>query len=147
MRSQTQTGEHQPHSRSLWEPARSRLDIGQPLAQEFQFWQGLSGARYVHTIYGLLDCPELPDANYVMVRREADGRRVALRIGRTAGSAPSLNLAHVRHIAAKLGANEIHVHYLPETLDGQLAVERDLRAGHFAELTPEPTAERPRYLC
>lgn len=147
MRTQTQMSGPRPSTHTMREAASSQLDIGQPLAQEFHFWQGLTGQRYVHTVYSLIDCPELPEANYVMVRREADGRRTVLRIGRTTGNAPSLNLAHVRHCAAKLAANEVHVHYLAETLTEQISVERDLRAGLFAELTPEPSPERPKYFC
>lgn len=146
MRTQAQHTHVSALSRIAREPAQPRREIDAGLAQEFHFWQGLTGRRYVHTVYRLIDCPELPEANYVMVRREADGRRTVLRIGRTTGTAPSLNLAHVRHCAAKLGANEVHVHLLCDTLAGQLAVERDLRAGLFAELAAEPT-ERPRYLC
>ena len=50
-------------------------------ANRFHFWTGASGKRYVHTVYELLDCPALPAANYVLVRREPGARRKVLSIG------------------------------------------------------------------
>ena len=41
----------------------------------FSYWTGISGRRYVHTVYSLLGCPVLPEANYVLVHRDAAGRR------------------------------------------------------------------------
>ena len=84
-------------------------------ASRFHFWTGASGRRYVHTVYELLECPPLPAANYVLVRRGAGARRKVLSIGRVANSAPSLNLAEIRQRGAVLGANEVHVHLLAPT--------------------------------
>jgi hypothetical protein len=97
------------------------------LKQDFTFWMGISGAPYVHTIYGLIDCPEVPNANIVLVRRNADtGVREALHIGRVEHSAPSLNLAEIRHRGATLGANEVHVHLLGKSEAARALIERDL---------------------
>jgi hypothetical protein len=109
----------------------------------FQFWRGASGQQYVHSIFGLIECPELPPANYVLVRRQASGRRTVLRIGRTGHEAASLNLAEIRHRGAKLGANEVHVHFLAGNDRQRRSVEGDLRAGLFSELG----AERSVSLC
>jgi hypothetical protein len=106
-------------------------------AQPFQFWCGASGQQYVHSVFGLIECPELPRANYILVRRETSGRRTILRVGHSGHEAASLNLAEIRHRGAKLGANEVHVHFLARSDHERRAVERDLRAGLFSELGAE----------
>lgn len=97
----------------------------------FLFWAGASGKRYVHTIHSLIECPELPAANFVLVRRDDDGRRAILAIGRVMSTCAALNLAEIRQRGAQLGAHEVHVHLL--ALDAQDAkrIEFDLRTGQF----------------
>lgn len=97
----------------------------------FHFWTGASGKRYVHTVYELLECPVLPAANYVLVRREPGRRRKVLSIGRVNNAAPSLNLAEIRRRGAELGAHEVHVHLLAETEKLGKLIEFDLRTGQF----------------
>jgi hypothetical protein len=109
-------------------------------AQAFQFWCGASGQQYVHSVFGLIACPELPRANYVLVRREASGRHTILHVGRTEHDAASLNLAEIRHRGAKLGANEVHVHFLAADQRERRNVERDLRAALFSEVGAERCA-------
>jgi hypothetical protein len=103
------------------------------------FWRGASGRRYVHAVYGLIECPPLPKASYVLARREADGCRKVLHIGNGTSSAPTLNLAQVRQRGASLGANEVHVHFLADSDEERRLVTCDLRAGQFRELSPEPS--------
>jgi len=105
--------------------------------ERFCYWKGASGAGYIHTAYSLLDVPELPKVNYVLVFRDEQGRRHPLRIGRTQDKAPSLNLADIRQRAARLGANEVHVHMISETSRDRALVECDLRAGQFRSLSSE----------
>ena len=100
-------------------------------ANRFHFWTGASGKRYVHTVYELLDCPALPAANYILVRREPGARRKVLSIGRVGNPAASLNLAEIRQRAAELGAEEVHVHLLAETPKLSKLVEFDLRTGQI----------------
>jgi hypothetical protein len=120
------------------ERTRSRFATAQddiastPLAARFQFWRGASGERYLHTVYGLLDCPPLPMANYILVKRSGDGRRMALKVAQTTHEAETLNLAEIRHRAANLGANEVHVHFLAETAAERQIVDFDLNARLFA---------------
>jgi hypothetical protein len=97
-------------------------------SHNFEFWGGASGLRYVHTIYSLLECPELPRANYMLVRRDATGRVHVLRVGCLVHKASSLNLAEVRHNGAKLGANEVHVHLLARSDEQRRQIELDLSA-------------------
>jgi hypothetical protein len=98
-------------------------------ANRFHFWTGASGKRYVHTIYDLLECPALPPANYVLVRRSPGARRQILSIGRVKDACPSLNLAEIRQRGAELGADEVHVHLLADNPRQSRLVEFDLRSG------------------
>lgn len=113
------------------------VSLPEPSAQQFQFWAGASGERYVHSVFSLIGCPELPNAVYVLLRTDSYGRRKVLRIGRTEHDAPSLNLAEVRHRGAKLGANEVHVHLLADSQYRRREIETDLRLAHFQELSAE----------
>lgn len=103
-------------------------------AQAFHYWRGASGRRYLHSVYTLIGCPILPQANSILVRRHEDGTRVALAFGQTKDDAISLNLGHLRHQGAKHGANEVHIHLLAETAEERSMVEADLSAAHFRSL-------------
>jgi hypothetical protein len=78
-----------------------------------------------------LPCPS--QANYILVRRQ-DDVRTPLAFGQTKDDAISLNLAHLRHQGAKLGANEVHIHLLAETPDERAQVEGDLTEAHFQRI-------------
>lgn len=109
----------------------------------FHFWSGASGRRYVHTVYDLLDCPEVPAANFLLVRRDASGQRTVLAVGHLKHQAPSLNLAEIRCRGARLGANEVHVHLLAPSAQDRRVVELDLRAGGIdADMHAPITATR-----
>jgi hypothetical protein len=100
-------------------------------AERFHFWSGASGRRYVHTIYSLVECPDVAAGNYMLVRRGSDGRRHVLAVGRVSHAAGSLNLAEIRHHGAQLGADEVHVHLLAESPAQCRLVELDLRSGQL----------------
>lgn len=70
----------------------------------------------------------MPKVNYILVHCGPDGVRRPLDIGQTVSGAESLNLAHLRHKAARLGANEIHVHFMADTDAERRAAEIDLGA-------------------
>ena len=108
-------------------------------------WRGASGRLYAHHVYALIECPPLPAAGYVLVRRDEKGRRTPLRVGLGTSPAPTLNLAEIRQRGAQAGANEVHVR-----LDAACDAERrlvacDLRAGLLGTLAaapgPTPAAE------
>ncbi len=103
-------------------------------AQAFHYWRGASGRRYLHSVYTLVGCPALPQSNYILVRRHGDGTRTPLALGQAKDDTASLNLAHLRHAGAKLGANEVHIHLLAETLEERAAVEADLAAAQMQRL-------------
>ncbi|MEZ5829360.1 MAG: hypothetical protein R3D30_00940 [Hyphomicrobiales bacterium] len=111
------------------EPARVCAEAA--FSQAFHYWRGASGRRYLHSVYTLLGCPALPQANYILVRRYEDGTREAIAFGQTIDDAITLNLAHLRHEGAKCGANEVHVHLLADTAHERALVESDLAAAHM----------------
>lgn len=71
-------------------------------------WRGASGALYTHTMTSLLYCPEMPEATYLLLHRDAGGVARVLRVGTVDSKARSLNLARIRQVGATLGANEVH---------------------------------------
>ena len=81
-------------------------------AGEFEFWPGASGACYVHSVFPLRECPELPKACYILVNRHDTGACEIRAMGQTTYDSDSLNRAQIRQQAAELGANEVHVHFL-----------------------------------
>lgn len=99
--------------------------------QAFHYWRGASGRRYLHSVYSLVGCPALPQANFILVRRHEDGSREALAFGNTKADAMSLNLARLRHEGAKIGANEVHIHLLADTAQARSFVEADLTAAQL----------------
>jgi hypothetical protein len=97
-------------------------------------WCGASGRRYTHHVFGLIECPPLPPAGYVLVRRDEQGRRTPLRVGVATSNAPTLNLAEIRQRSAQAGANEVHVRLNAVSDDERRLVACDLRAGLFGTL-------------
>ena len=93
----------------------------------FWYWRGISGRRYIHSIYAADSCPPLPGAVYVAVRRMGNGRE-ALAVGRF----PSF-LDAFSSTAAGLAADEIHVHLLARNETDAKAVLTDL-AGALEEV-------------
>jgi len=86
--------------------AASEVSTGAKPAQHV--WCGASGTLYTHTVSSLVFCPEMPEATYVLLHRDAAGAVRVLRVGTLDSKARSLNLARVRQSGATLGANEVH---------------------------------------
>ena len=94
-------------------------------------WVGASGKKYVHSVYSLLECPEISAANYVLVRRDGRGAIAACSIGRVDHDAPSLNLAEIRHKGAVFGATEVHIHLLADTAKRSKLIAFDIESGRI----------------
>ena len=75
-------------------PTSSGLAVGIP--SRVHFWRGASGQRHLHTVYSLIECPPLPKATYLLVRRNDDTSRTVLHIGCGQSDAATLNLAQAR---------------------------------------------------
>jgi hypothetical protein len=117
-------------------------DFATDKAARCQYWRGASGRRYVHTVYSLIECPPVPQANYLLVRREDDGSCRVLQITSGESSAPTPTHARIRQHGAILGANVVHVHLLAETPGPRRVVACDLPAGLFGTLRAAPAGAR-----
>lgn len=121
------------------------------VTQPFHYWRGASGQRYLHTVFPLFDCPLMPRVNYILVQRDRDGTRRPLDVGQTVSHTDSLNLAHLRRKAALLGANEIHIHFLSETVTERAAAEADLSARQLGRTSSRrnfsPANDEPEAVC
>lgn len=106
---------------------RDMSGFGEP--SRLREWVGFSGRRYLHIVYGLVECPSVPKVNYTLVRRDPQGRETILRVGRASHEAPTLNLAQIRQEGALLGANEVHLHVLARSEAERVMVEFDLAGG------------------
>lgn len=122
------------------EPAPAPVPLGLPhqVPARQHLWRGASGRGYMHSVYSLIECPPLPKATYVLVKREQGGRRRALHVGSGQSDAATLNLAGVRQRGAQLGANEVHVHFAAASDAARTLVLCDLRAGQLGSLASEP---------
>jgi hypothetical protein len=92
----------------------------------------------MHSVYSLIECPPLPKATYILIRRAQSGRRSVLHVGVGQSEAATLNLAGVRQRGAQLGANEVHVHFATASDEARTLVLCDLRAGQLGSLASEP---------
>jgi hypothetical protein len=99
------------------------------IGRDFHYWVGASGARYLHTVFAVADCPVLDEAVYIAVRRGRDGRRQALAVGLFGPFGGGCEIA----AAGRLGADEIHVHLMAATPAARRIAVRDLAARHLAE--------------
>lgn len=120
-------------------PAPVALGLAQQHVPAHQhMWRGASGKSYVHSVYSLLECPPLPKATYLLVRREHGARRRVLHVGLGQHEAATLNLAGIRQRGAQLGANEVHVHFAAQSDAARTLTVCDLRAGQLGDLSSEP---------
>lgn len=61
-------------------------------------------------VHPLVLCPPIAKGKcYLLVERKYWGQRDVLKIGRARSPHESVNLARVRHTAARLGATEVHI--------------------------------------
>ena len=120
-------------------PQPVRLNQGRKAPVPQRQWYGASGRRYAHSVYSLVECPPVPKATYLLVRRDAGGLQTVLHVGIGDSDAPTLNLAQIRHRGAQLGANEVHIRFGARSDAARSLAALDLRAGLFGELTAEPS--------
>ncbi len=90
--------------------------------ERFWYWRGVSGKKYIHSIYATDACPPLPGAIYVAVRRIGH-LRTAIAVGRFS---PFWDEAFSEF--AGIDADEIHVHLLARDNSAADAVLSDLKA-------------------
>ena len=115
------------------------LITGSPIAADFPsdptfkdrfwYWTGASGRKYIHSVYGLDDCPPLPGAIYVAVRREGP-LRIVMGIGRFTPfwDGPMGGRDHAALRAR--GVDEVHVHLLAKSPEVAEAILDDLQQAY-----------------
>ena len=100
---------------------------GDPLAGRFRHWRGLSGARYIFSVYDQASCPAYDDVVLMIAAVEADESRRIVFIADT-GVLPELTIARARKVAASIdGPVEFHVHLLAGSRPERAAAIEDLR--------------------
>lgn len=105
-----------------------------PFDCAIMFWRGTSGHAYVHSIFSLTGCPEVPAASVLFVKHnDADGSRAVLKVMNIEHDAPSLNRADIRRCGAQLGANEVHLHFASGDRLARLTATFDLTTRHSGD--------------
>jgi hypothetical protein len=108
-------------------------------------WQGASRRWYPFTIYSIDYIPSfIKSCNYIFARPKLDNTREAFYIGESANFTRELENHPKLEPARRLGATEVHVHFLTASLAERLDVETDLRRGHWTPLNYQPTPAQPR---
>jgi hypothetical protein len=100
-------------------------------------WQGASGAWYRHLIWDIPESLASMPANYILVRRSADGTRRALYIAETEDLARSWRdhrASGLLERALDLGAAEIHFHCAGRDDAERALIATDLRRAQAAPL-------------
>lgn len=100
----------------------------------FWYWSGRSGKRYIHSVYKPNACPPLPGAVFVLVQRLANGKRLALEVGRFCDDWDYVSAVIADYKAGCSRVDEIHVHLLANSSDNADKVAADLEGG----LGPRP---------
>ena len=113
-------------------PITATLASDPQFADRFWYWHGASGEKYIHSVYAPDQCPPLPGAVYVAVRRRG-GLRTALWVGRFQPfwDGP-LALAEAQRLGS-MGADEIHVHLLAGSSLAAEDILADLRDAMLGE--------------
>jgi hypothetical protein len=111
--------------------------FGRAMEQPTCWWQGASGQWYIHTVFPFSEKTFVQGANYVMVRREWDGKRSGLYIGQSDNLSARLPKHEKIAAARMLGANEIHMHLLASSSSERFRIETDLRNGHRTPLNEQ----------
>jgi len=122
-------------------PATAPAEIG--LAERFVYWTGLSGTRYLHTVYKLDECPDLPGAVFLAVKTDERGARKPVAVGRIA-PLPGLTLSGMFRSGLKArGVDEVHLHLLAETGEFATRVIEDLQLAHGCVARPAEPVRVP----
>jgi hypothetical protein len=101
------------------------------LASRFFCWEGLSGRRYVFSVYAPSECPAFCDAVVLVAVRDLAGRRTVVSVF-DSGAFPEPILQRAkRDLSAYGAALEFHIHLLAATLAEREVVRADLTV-HWA---------------
>jgi hypothetical protein len=96
---------------------------GEALGARFRSWRGISGRRYIFSVYNRQSCPAYSDAIVIVAASHADGGRRVIFIADT-GCFPEI--AFAKALALADGEAEFHVHLLARSRAERQAVMDDL---------------------
>ena len=112
------------------------------MAERFWYWQGISGRKYIHSVYDVGCCPPLPGAVYIGVKR-AGSLRIALAVGRFLPywdkALPEKDTVRLE----RLGVDEVHVHLLAKNAEVAEAILQDLAKALGNEVGAHGFSENP----
>jgi hypothetical protein len=104
------------------------------------WWQGASGAWYIHSVYQIQVVPDFGACNYIFAGPRFDRRRQPFYIGESGDFGERID-RHEKFLPALwLGATEVHVHLLATSRQQRLDIETDLRRGHPTPLNEQRIA-------
>jgi hypothetical protein len=99
---------------------------GTPFFSRFFSWAGLSGRRYVFSVYPASDCPAYRDAVMLAAVRDGFGRRHVVSV-RDTGAFPEAVVARAVHELREFGSGlELHLHLLSRSPEEREATVADL---------------------
>jgi hypothetical protein len=99
---------------------------GMPISSRFCSWIGLSGRRYIFSVYPASDCPAFRDAILLAVIRDMTGQRRVISVWET-GPFPEPVVAKAqRDLRAFAPGVEFHLHLLAKLPAERAATVADL---------------------
>lgn len=107
-------------------PVAVALSSDPSFKDRFWYWSGASGRKYIHTVYRPDDCPPLPGAVYVAVKRRGS-LRIAVSVGRFGPLWDQTIGSREMQRFRRLGIDELHVHLPGQSPARASAVLQDLR--------------------
>jgi hypothetical protein len=107
---------------------------GTPFSSRFFSWAGLSGRRYVFSVYPATACPAYCDAVMLAAVRDGSGRRHAVSV-RDTGAFPESVVARAVHELREFGPGlELHLHLLSHSPEERDATVADLAIARASPL-------------
>jgi len=107
-------------------PVAVTLTSDPSFQDRFWYWSGVSGQKYIHSVYRIGECPPLPGAIYVAVKRKGS-LRIAVAVGRFQPFWDHAVGTREARRFSSLGVDELHVHLLGKTPAQTEAVFSDLQ--------------------
>jgi hypothetical protein len=99
---------------------------GMPISSRFCSWVGLSGRRYVFSVYSLFECPAFRDAVLLAAVRDMTGQRRIVSVRET-GAFPERVVAEIQRELRAFGPGlELHLHLLATSPAERAAIVADL---------------------
>ncbi len=99
---------------------------GMPFSARFCSWTGLSGRRYVFSVYSASECPAFCHAVLVTAVRDGPGRPRLVSV-RDTGTFPEPVIARAQREFRRFGSGlEFHLHLLPASPADRAATIADL---------------------